>query len=100
MGRFFHAIAFGAVILSAPGLLFSQAGGAGTGGGSFSSSMSSTGSGGTVSSSGDSSHTTFTYNYPPGGTVFVIANAPYSGHEEFAEHSDSRKRYTPEHTDQ
>jgi hypothetical protein len=80
MGRFFHVIAFGAVTLLAPGLLFSQGGGAGTVGDSFSSSMSSSGSGGTVSSSGNGTQTTFTYNYPPGKTVFVIASAPYSGH--------------------
>jgi hypothetical protein len=49
MSRFFHLIAFGAVMLLAPGLLFSQGGGAGTVGGSFSSSMSSSGSGGSVS---------------------------------------------------
>ena len=80
MSRFFHLIAFGAVMLLAPGLLFSQGGGAGTVGGSFSSSMSSSGSGGSVSSSGNGTQTTFTYNYPPGKTVFVIASAPYSGH--------------------
>ena len=80
MSRLFDVIAFGAVILLAPGLLFSQGGGVGIAGGSFSSSMSSSGSGGSVSSSGNGTQTTFTYNYPPGGTVFVIAGAPYSGH--------------------
>ena len=80
MGRFFHAIAFGAVMLLAPGLSSSQGGGAGTVGGSFSSSMSSSGSGGSVSSHGNGNQTTFTYNYPPGAMVFAIANAPYSGH--------------------
>jgi hypothetical protein len=80
MGRFFHVITFGAVTILAPELLFSQGGGAETAGGSFSSSMSSSGFGGTVSSSGNGNQTTFTYNYPSGGTVFAIANAPYSGH--------------------
>jgi hypothetical protein len=80
MGRFFHVIAFGVVTLLAPGFLFSQVGGGGNAGGSFSSSMTSSGSRGTVSSSGTGNQTTFTYNYPPGETVFATANAPYSGH--------------------
>jgi hypothetical protein len=80
MSRFFHAIALGAVMLSAPGLLFSQVGGGVAAGGSFSSSVSASGSGGSVSSSGNSSQTTFNFNYPPGAMVLVIAGAPYSGH--------------------
>jgi hypothetical protein len=80
MSRCFHVIAFGAVILLAPGLLFSQVSSGEVFGGSFSSSMSSSGAGGSVSSSGNGGQTTFNYNYPAGAMVPVIANAPYSGH--------------------
>ena len=75
MSRFFPVISFGAVMLMAPGPLFPQS----VGGGTFSSSMSAIGSGGSVSSRGNGAQITFTYNYPPGAMVYVIANAPYSG---------------------
>ena len=77
MSRFFHVIAFGAVMILAPRVLFSQGGGGVIGGGSFSGSSS--GPGGSVSSRGDGNGTRFTYDFPPGAPVYFIANAPYSG---------------------
>ena len=37
------------------------------------------GPGGSISSHGDNSGTTFTYNFPRGATVFAVTGAPYSG---------------------
>jgi hypothetical protein len=79
MSRFFPVLAFGAMMPLAPGLLFSQGGGGATASNSFSSLMSTVGPGGSVSARGSGAEITFTYNYPPGAMVFVLANAPYSG---------------------